>query len=132
MITTTSPLSLASERKRKGMDLEEIARSTRIAPRYLQAIEAEEFNQLPGGVYDTSYIRQYARAIGYSESALLERYYVQTRPEPGTAVQAEEDGRVTTRLGEMIESLRWGPNSGLTILPSWLLLDLLGLTYPAA
>ena len=33
--------------------------------RALRAIEAGEFQKLPGGVYSTSYIRQYARAIEF-------------------------------------------------------------------
>ena len=61
------------------MTLEEIAQATRIGSHYLQAIEAEEFGKLPGGVYNTSYIRQYARAIGYNESALLDQYHSRTQ-----------------------------------------------------
>jgi len=70
-----SCLRLASARERKGMSLEAIARSTRIASGYLEAIEAEDFGKLPGGVYNTSYIRQYARAIGYDERVLLDQYH---------------------------------------------------------
>ena len=73
-----SCLSLASVRQRKGMTLEDIAQSTRISSYYLQAIEEEDFDKLPGGVYDTSYIRQYAREIGYSDRELLDQYYTRT------------------------------------------------------
>jgi len=83
--------------------LEEVAQSTMIAVRFLQAIEAEEFTELPGGVYNTSYIRQYARAIGYSETALLNQYYAQTGAEPMQIVEAQQNGRATTRLGEAME-----------------------------
>src|SRR6202051_681184 len=71
-------LSLASARERQGMTLDQIVQSPRIASHYLKAIEAEEFGKLPGGVYNTSYIRQYARAIGYNESALLDQYHART------------------------------------------------------
>src|SRR5882724_2154451 len=74
-------LGLASVRKRIGITLEEIAQSTRIAARYLQAIDAEEFAKLPSGVYATSYIRQYARAIGYNETELLDHYRARRQPE---------------------------------------------------
>jgi cytoskeletal protein RodZ len=104
-------LSLASLRERIGITLEEIAQSTRIAPCYLRAIEAEEFAKLPAGVYATSYIRQYARAIGYSEKTLLDEYHSRTAEE---SLQTEEDRpgpRVTTRLSEAIcearELFRW-------------------------
>jgi cytoskeletal protein RodZ len=75
-----SHLNLAAARLEKGVTLEEIALSTRIAQHFLEAIEAEDFGQLPGGVYNTSYIRQYARAIGYDERALLGHYRSQIEP----------------------------------------------------
>jgi cytoskeletal protein RodZ len=43
--------------------------------RALEAIERGDFRKLPGGIYNTSYIRQYARAIDYEESILLEFYH---------------------------------------------------------
>ena len=94
---------LASVREGKGMSLEAIAESTRIAVRFLQAIEAEEFTELPGGVYNTSYIRQYARAIGYSETALLDQYYAHSLAELMPIIEAQPSGRATTRLGEAME-----------------------------
>jgi cytoskeletal protein RodZ len=72
-------------RQEKGLSLEEIARSTSISLRFLQAIENEDFAELPSGVYSTSYIRQYATAIAYDPSAVLERYREQMKPEPKAA-----------------------------------------------
>ena len=96
-------LSLASVRERIGVTLEEIAQSTRIASHYLRAIEVEEFAKLPAGVYATSYIRQYARAIGYSETTLLDHYHAQSDEEAGEevlpVVAGPQGTRVTTRLG---------------------------------
>ena len=108
-------LSLASARERIGITLEEVALSTRIAPHYLCAIEAEDFAKLPAGVYAISYIRQYARAIGYSETALLDHYRARTeeRPEaePPPVVADQQGLRVTTRLGTAVcaalELFRW-------------------------
>ena len=40
----------------------------------MKAIEDGDFAALPGGIYTTSYIRQYARAIGLDEGSLLELY----------------------------------------------------------
>src|SRR5260370_41862624 len=98
-----SCLNLASVRERKGVALEEVAESTRIAVRFLQAIEAEEFTELPGGVYNTSYIRQYARAIGYSETALLDQYYAHSLAQLMPMIEAQPSDRATTRLGEAME-----------------------------
>jgi hypothetical protein len=43
----------------------QIANSTKIGVHYLEGIEHGEFAKLPGGLHNTSYIRQYARAIGF-------------------------------------------------------------------
>ncbi len=108
-------LGLASARERTGMTLEEIAQSTRIASHYLQAIEAEEFGKLPGGVYNTSYIRQYARAIGYNESALLDQYRARTG-ETGTGQELIPNAEIQvtrggTRLGATMELFRRHPGA---------------------
>jgi cytoskeletal protein RodZ len=68
-------LGLASRRERKAISLEQISETTKIGIRSLKAIEAGEFQKLPGGVYSTSYIRQYARAIEFDESQILRLYY---------------------------------------------------------
>jgi hypothetical protein len=95
-------LGLASVRKRIGITLDEIAQSTRIAPRYLQAIDAEEFAKLPSGVYAISYIRQYARAIGYNETELIDHYRALRQPEPTPIDAGPQRPRVTSRLGEAL------------------------------
>jgi cytoskeletal protein RodZ len=56
------------------MSLEAIASATKIGIHFLTAIEAEQFEKLPGGVYNTSYIRQYAQFTGIDELAILARY----------------------------------------------------------
>lgn len=95
-------LNLSSARQRIGITLEQIAQTTRIAPYYLRAIEAEDFAKVPAGVYATSYIRQYARAIGYSETALLARYDALREQEPPPADTGQQRPRVTSRLGEAL------------------------------
>lgn len=66
-------------REAKGIKLEDISRTTKICTRYLEAIERCDFAVLPGGVFNTSYLRQYARAIDFDEWNLLACYEVRTR-----------------------------------------------------
>jgi cytoskeleton protein RodZ len=66
--------SVASIRQTNGISLEEIARNTKLKVTTLKAIEDANFDVLPGGIYNISYIRQYARAIGADEVALLRLY----------------------------------------------------------
>ncbi len=69
-----SVLGLSTIRRNRGISLEQIAESTKIGIRSLEAIEQGDFRKLPGGIYNTSYIRQYARAIDYDECALIAYY----------------------------------------------------------
>jgi cytoskeletal protein RodZ len=80
MIDEKSVLGLATIRRNRGISLEQIAEATKISVRSLDAIERGEFAKLPGGIYNTSYIRQYARAIDYDESTILAAYDRQMRP----------------------------------------------------
>jgi len=66
--------SVASIRQGKGISLEQIALDTKLKVTTLKAIEDGNFDVLPGGIYNVSYIRQYARAIGADESSLLQIY----------------------------------------------------------
>ena len=66
--------TVASIRHTKGISLEEIARNTKLKVSTLKAIEDGNFEVLPGGIYNISYIRQYARAIGIDESPLVQFY----------------------------------------------------------
>jgi cytoskeleton protein RodZ len=73
-MSTTSPAlpDLAGIRATKGISLQQIACSTRITLRYLEAIERGDFQKLPPGIYALSYCRQYARAVECDESMLAE------------------------------------------------------------
>ena len=75
MTDDKSFLGLATIRRNRGITLRQIAESTKIGMRSLEAIEQGEFKKLPGGIYTTSYIRQYARAIDYDESEILAVYH---------------------------------------------------------
>jgi cytoskeletal protein RodZ len=97
-----SNLSLARWRRKKTLSLEQISQSTKISVRALQAIEAEEFKKLPGGIYSTSYIRQYARAIEFDESRILTLYYsvmgISPESEDGARKPSDAEGGLVSRF----------------------------------
>jgi cytoskeleton protein RodZ len=72
---------LKKARESKGVALEAIAAATKITTRYLQAVEREEFDQLPGGVFRRSIVRSYARFAGLDEDAWVKRYLEISQPE---------------------------------------------------
>ena len=76
----TTPLEkwrVADIRQTKGISLEQISNITKLRISTLQAIEDGDFDALPGGIYNISYIRQYARAIDADESHLIQLYRLQ-------------------------------------------------------
>jgi cytoskeletal protein RodZ len=91
-----SILGLTTIRRNRGITLEEISAVTKISVRSLQAIECGDFKKLPGGIYNTNYIRQYAKAIDFDESTLLNYYYntnAGAGPEGGRAPGRSDVGR---------------------------------------
>jgi len=58
---------LKREREMRGVSLEEIAESTKIGKRNLLALETEEFNKLPGGIFNKGFVRAYAKYLGLDE-----------------------------------------------------------------
>jgi len=58
---------LKREREMRGVSLEEIAESTKIGKRNLLALETEEFDKLPGGIFNKGFVRAYAKYLGLDE-----------------------------------------------------------------
>jgi cytoskeleton protein RodZ len=63
-----------SARESRGLTIAEIAQETRISSRFLRAIEAEAFEELPGGVFSRGFIRTYASEVGLDADAMAEAY----------------------------------------------------------
>ena len=59
--------NLRRERLKRNLELEEISRELKISMRFLQAIENDQYDKLPGGVFAKSFARQYARLLGLDE-----------------------------------------------------------------
>jgi len=60
----TLPERLIAARERKGVDLLRAERETKIRARYLAALEAGDYADLPGSVYTKGFLRNYALYLG--------------------------------------------------------------------
>lgn len=65
---------LRREREMRGVSLDEIAAATRISTRFLEALESEQWDRLPGGAFNRGFIRSIARFLGIDEDALVAEY----------------------------------------------------------
>ena len=65
---------LRREREMRGITLSEISESTKISKRWLQALESEQFDQLPGGIFNRGFVRAYARFLGINDEQAVADY----------------------------------------------------------
>jgi helix-turn-helix protein len=65
---------LRKTRIRRKLELSEVEAATRIRARFLRAIESEEWDALPGGVYTRGFIRTYASLLGLDGDRFAEEY----------------------------------------------------------
>jgi cytoskeleton protein RodZ len=78
--------SLKREREMRGVTLEEIASATRIAERFLRAIENDQWEQLPGGVFNRGFVRAMARYLGLDEENIVAEYTMAVGDRPSVPV----------------------------------------------
>jgi len=78
-------LQLSHHREGKGISLDDLMAQTKLSRRFLESIERGEYEELPGGIFTISYLRQYAQATGYNVERLLEHYRAMSDGEDGAA-----------------------------------------------
>jgi cytoskeleton protein RodZ len=77
--------TLRRTRLKRNLQLEEISNELKISTRILQAIENDQYDKLPGGVFAKSFVRQYARLLGLDEEEIAGR--MQQAMGPGEDIQ---------------------------------------------
>jgi cytoskeleton protein RodZ len=65
---------LRREREMRGITLDEISASTKIARRHLESLETDHFDALPGGIFNRGFVRAYARYLGIDEDQAVADY----------------------------------------------------------
>ena len=65
---------LKSEREKKGLSLNQIFEITMLRPHMLEALENENWNQLPAPVFVVGFARSYAGALGLEEEEIVGLY----------------------------------------------------------
>ncbi len=63
----------------RGVSLAEVSAATRISTRFLEAIESDRWESLPGGVFNRGFIRSVARYLGLDEDSMVAEYALETR-----------------------------------------------------
>ena len=82
--------SLREARTRQGLDLNEMEFRTKVRAKYLRALEADQFDQLPGHTYIKGFLRTYADSLGMDGQLYVDEYN-------SRYVVGEEDQPLRTR-----------------------------------
>ncbi len=85
--------TLRRERIKKKLDLQGVSSELKISARMLEAIEAEDFGKLPGGVFARSFVRQYARLLGLDEDEISTELQRILEPQSVSGAQGPPLGR---------------------------------------
>ncbi|MCB1327583.1 MAG: helix-turn-helix domain-containing protein [Spirochaetales bacterium] len=65
---------LREAREAKKLTVKEVARETNMTPRYIEALEVEDFSQFPGETYALGFLRNYSEYLNLDTDHLLNLY----------------------------------------------------------
>ncbi len=74
---------LKRERELREITLREVSESTKISLRYLEALERNAFESLPGGVFNRGFVRAYSQFIGIDPESMVDAYILQESTQLG-------------------------------------------------
>jgi cytoskeletal protein RodZ len=98
--------NLRREREMRGVELREIADATKISFRFLQAIENDRADILPGGMFPQAFVRQYARYLGLDADKVVADF-----------VYAHRGGPVAPEKNPATDSMAPDSAGGASIVP---------------
>jgi cytoskeleton protein RodZ len=85
-------------RQRRGLEIEDVAAALHLSPSVILALEHERYDDLPGAVFISGYLRNYARLLGIDAEALLDTFRA-------ASPQAElPRPRTTRKIDEQVSS----------------------------
>ena len=65
---------LRRAREERGVEVDAICGATKVSARHIRALEAGEFEELPGGVFRRGIVRSYLGAVGLEDGVWMRRF----------------------------------------------------------
>ncbi|MGH9257622.1 MAG: helix-turn-helix domain-containing protein [Vicinamibacterales bacterium] len=87
--------TLRVAREQRGLSLEALSETTKISVTALRALEENDIQKLPGGIFLRGFLRAYAREVGLDVEDTLGRYVSQFEPDPAVVCEGAADLRTT-------------------------------------
>jgi cytoskeleton protein RodZ len=99
--------TLRRERIKRNLQIDQISHELKISPRFLEAIEDERFEKLPGGVFAKAFVRQYSRLLGLNEDELTTQLDQVLEPPPEVSVENPHDPKPAVQPIQMPRMEEW-------------------------
>ena len=96
---------LREAREARNMELRDIAATTKISIGALEALEENDFNELPGGIFTRAFVRSYASEVGLDPEQTTRDFMAQAPVEVAhDAARPHEDDQMPSRR-QMVETM---------------------------
>ena len=92
---------LRAAREAKQISLREIAATTKISVSALEALEENDFAQLPGGIFTRAFVRSYATEVGLDPEEVVRDFVAQV---PAEGIDEEEKYDSQSREHDLFQS----------------------------
>lgn len=80
---------LRRERELREISLREVSEATKISLRYLQALERNDFEHLPGGLFNKGFVRAYCEFIGVDAESMVNAYLYEAQAQSAPTLPNE-------------------------------------------
>lgn len=67
--------TIKRERERRQMSIDTVAKTLKLNPRYIEALEENRYDQLPGGTYIRVYLRSLSRFLALDSEEIFRRFF---------------------------------------------------------
>lgn len=98
-------MTLRAARERKGLSQEQVVKDTLIIARYVKALEADDFDDLPGPTFARGYLRRYAELLALSANDLVAEFDVIWNARQPSAIPLA-DGKTHALKHDSVSNLR--------------------------
>lgn len=96
---------LSQARSERGMTVEQVARETNLSPRYVQALETDDYDALPGAAFIRGYLRRYGQLVQLSPDALVADFDAAWRARAPAAGSLSDPNKMVARAPIKVSSL---------------------------
>ncbi len=114
---------LSDSRRNIGKSIKDVEKATKIRSKYIEALENDDFSQIPGDIYVKGFIRTYSDYLGLDSEILVKQYRLEhhpvAQPEPAAARPTVTLGPKSRRRGGRVAVIGAAVSGVFIVLLLW-------------